>query len=645
MLAHAPEILRFARPVLDHSGDEVRYEMVDFENNIPVARQCLADGAEVILCHGGTGNAIVQALPDAAVAIARTDMDVIKTLQRAAAVARHIAFAVHEGEVHDVPEMEKLLDLRLHIVPYATLDEMRRGITDAWTRGLRVLIGGGVSSKFMESLGGVGFVIEPSTHSIQVALKRARALAAQRRLERARSADLNAIFRQVREGVVCVNSQGELVEVNQRACALLGIREADAPRALPALHEQLRLPAVLADREPRTDMLVRIGAAELLVTALPVTLHNGDQGAVALLTDVPSLQKINRKIGEAQYSRGFVARSGLDALRGDSPPMRELKRKILRLAPADAAVLITGETGTGKELVAAALHRESPRSAHPFVAINAAALPPTLLESELFGYEEGAFTGARRGGKMGLFEMAHQGTLFLDEVGEIDHALQLRLLRVLERREVMRVGGNRLIPVHVRLICATHRSLPQLAAQGAFRQDLYYRLSTLKIAVPPLRDRRSDIPAVLRPLLDALGRDASVFSPALLRRMEEWAWPGNVRELLAVVESYLWQLEGTKPDEALFEAILRENLLPLSPAGQGPPPLNPQADLRENLDAARLWYMRQAVRHCDDDRKKAARLLGISYTTLWRALQAEPQARAAGTDAAPAEASLPKAGR
>ena len=237
-----------------------------------------------------------------------------------------------------------------------------------------------------------------------------------------------------------------------------------------------------------------------------------------------------------------------NALIGAAPAMRALFRNIGRLAQAPLSVLVTGETGTGKELVARALHRESPRASRPFVALNTAAIPAELLESELFGHEAGAFTGATRR-HVGRFEQADGGTLFLDEIGDTPMPLQVRLLRVLAEGEFFRVGGRELIRVDVRVIAATHQPLQRLVDEGRFRADLMHRLDVVRLQLPPLRERRDDVPALAtRFLADAatsLGTTAKRLAPAVLARLQAHDWPGNVREL----ENLCWRLAALAPDD------------------------------------------------------------------------------------------------
>ncbi|HEY1071190.1 MAG TPA: nitrogen regulation protein NR(I) [Thermomonas sp.] len=269
---------------------------------------------------------------------------------------------------------------------------------------------------------------------------------------------------------------------------------------------------------------------------------------------------------------------GEPALVGQAPAMRELFRAIGRLAQVPLSVLITGETGTGKELVARALHRESPRAARPFVALNTAAIPAELLESELFGHEAGAFTGATKR-QVGRFEQANGGTLFLDEIGDMPAALQTRLLRVLAEGEFFRVGGRELIRVDVRVIAATHQPLETLVAQGRFRADLLHRLDVVRLRLPPLRDRREDIPQLATRFLAHAARtlqlpDKKLSTPAL-ERLREHAWPGNVREL----ENVCWRLAALAPGDTIGAADLAL-ALPATAAG----PTQADADWTQALD-------------------------------------------------------------
>lgn len=233
------------------------------------------------------------------------------------------------------------------------------------------------------------------------------------------------------------------------------------------------------------------------------------------------------------------AKYSIDSILGDSQSIKEMKNTIYKLAESPSTVLITGESGSGKELVAYSIHQYSHRNTYPMICVNCAAIPENLLESELFGYTGGSFTGAKRNGSMGKFEAANHGTLFLDEIGELPLFAQAKLLRVLQEKEVTRVGGNAPIPIDVRVITATNRNLEQMVQDGQFREDLYYRLNILNINVPPLRDRKSDIPILIRHFLDKLSQThgiAKELSKSAEDVLIDYDWPGNIRELSNIIE-------------------------------------------------------------------------------------------------------------
>ena len=315
------------------------------------------------------------------------------------------------------------------------------------------------------------------------------------------------------------------------------------------------------------------------------------------------------------------AKHGINDLRGESAAMETLRQAVVLYARSPATVLIDGETGTGKELVAQAIHRESPRGLganRPFVAVNCGAIAESLLESELFGHEEGAFTGARRGGHAGLFEAANHGTLFLDEIGEMPLALQTRLLRVLEEREVVRVGGTRPVAVNVRVISATHCNLEARVREGRFRADLYYRLAVLRLSLPPLRARSGDIVALaewsLKHALAALGArphpNLHAEMAACAAVLQRYEWPGNVRELRNLTQRLALYL-AAEPLQALTPAFVlgvAPELAPVAPdAAPGPPAIGETVE--------------QVLERFGGRRDEAAAYLGISRTTLWRKLR------------------------
>ena len=320
---------------------------------------------------------------------------------------------------------------------------------------------------------------------------------------------------------------------------VVGKAPEEALRAYPALIQYLQ------GYQDAEDQVIALGDRRFLLT-----VNRMQEGpALSLLITLRPVESVQRHEATARqklYGKGFMARHQLDDIVGDSPAIQRSKHLARQYAASDASVLITGESGTGKEMFAQSIHNASSRWHHPFVGINFAALPETLAESELFGYEEGAFTGTQKGGKPGLFEIAHQGTIFLDEIGDASLSMQARLLRVLEEREIIRVGSSQVIPVDVRVISATNQNLPELIRQGRFRHDLYYRLCILPLRVPALRDHREDIPAIMQATgdLDCLDRNTLHRVSAYIAGLD-YHWPGNVRELKSALKYLGVMCRGT----------------------------------------------------------------------------------------------------
>jgi DNA-binding NtrC family response regulator len=314
-----------------------------------------------------------------------------------------------------------------------------------------------------------------------------------------------------------------------------------------------------------------------------------------------------------QYRQALQDRYGLGSLVGQSPQMVEIYKLVARVASLDTTVLIQGETGTGKEVVARAIHAASARAEHPFVVVDCAALPESLFESELFGHERGAFTGAHTA-RRGLFETSAGGTCFLDEIGELTPPLQAKLLRTLQERTIRRVGGNEAIAVNVRIVAATNRDLRKLVADGGFRDDLYYRLNVVTLPMPSLRERPGDVPLLAQHFLEkfahATGRPIKRLAPEALALLASYHWPGNVRELEHVIERAvaLSSADALLPDD--FPAHLRrapESGAQLPSAGM-------------TLEDVKRWYVTKVLEEAGGNKVRAAELLGIDRRTLYRIL-------------------------
>lgn len=397
-----------------------------------------------------------------------------------------------------------------------------------------------------------------------------------------------------------------------------------------------------ARKQPNPPQCIMMTAYGSAGTAAEARKH----GAYYFLTkplDLDEVELLLRRAAQArrleqenaQLSTRLQAAPGLDRMLGHSMQMQGIFNRISQVAPSTASVLISGETGTGKELVARALHNLSPRREKHFVAVNCAALSPQLMESELFGHEKGSFTGAVQR-RIGRFEEAAGGTIFLDEIGEIDMPTQVKLLRVLAERTIERVGSNTPIPVDVRILAATNRNLAEMVQEGTFRQDLYQRLNVISIHLPPLRERGEDLvlmaQAFLRDLCRENHKEEKSFSREALDALRAFSWPGNVRQLRTAVEhGVVMSRDQTIRPEDLPDYLLAP--APPAPSPENIPPL-PDFELAKlpslNLKWVEQHVIRLALQRAEGNRTIAAALLGINRRTLQRKL-AEPADESAGT--------------
>lgn len=437
--------------------------------------------------------------------------------------------------------------------------------------------------------------------------------------------ELQATINSVHYGIVTCDARGKVTHCNNPASSLLGLTEEkivgqDICTMLPrctTISKVLERKENAWEQEWKGNVQGRW--VHFVISGQPILGPSGSaDGGVFVLQDIKGVHRLVHQISgqEIEYT--------LDDIIGVSSEVEVLRQQIAAIAPSSSTVLITGESGTGKELVARALHALSPRRHKPFVAINCCAIPDTLLESELFGYEEGAFTGAKRGGKAGKFELANGGTLFLDEIGDMPMYLQAKLLRVLQERAIERIGGAHPVPLEVRVIAATNQDLEAKIRNNEFREDLFYRINVIPLFIPPLRERKSDILPLashfMRKYQKILRKHIQGIAPEFQETILEYEWPGNVRELENAVE-YAVNVE-TGP-------VLTRNSLPQrirDAIGQSNNGLLPAGDLsiERQVKSLETKLVRQAVQRYGldcDGKAQAAKALGVSRATFYRKLK------------------------
>ncbi len=441
------------------------------------------------------------------------------------------------------------------------------------------------------------------------------------------------------EGTIAVNRQARIVWINDKYAEKVGIRD---PRSVLGKEIEEVLPAsrlreVVQNGQPSMLDLMAFGDEHFVVTRIPLRDEDGTLvGALGfvLFDRARHLQPVMAKYNQLQTQLAAAQRELAKARRarytiagfiGSSAAAGEVKRQARRAAQLDATVLLRGETGTGKELLAQGIHNQSLRANGPFVAVNVAAIPESLVEAELFGTAPGAFTGADKRARAGKFELADGGTLFLDEIGDLPLPLQAKMLRVLQEQEVEPLGSNQVKALNVRVIAATHVDLEAKVAAGQFREDLYYRLNVLTLRLPPLRERREDLPVLIEHLLDDIasrsGQPPLELADTAQQLLQAQPWPGNVRELRNLLERAQMLSEA----EPLSAESLRTLLVnPLPAAAPAPAPVPMTGDVRplaDSMAAAERQAILAALAACNGNRTQAAERLGIARASLYNKLQ------------------------
>ncbi len=587
-----------------------------------VTQRLQQEGVDVIIARGGLALLILAAginIPVVEVVItgqdlARIFLDAreITGLERPRA-----AFIAFDNMVADVEIIARITKVDLTIYRLQTNEDIPVMIDAVADLGYDIILGGTKTVALAKKRGLRTALLQSGELSIKNAILEAQKIALGRQIEKEESGKFKALIDFSLEGIISVDREKLVQIINPAAQHLLNCSARETyGQPISALLDIPEIDRCIDEGKEIRGRVMQHDNLWLSLNLGPIIVNQTPIGAFITFQEISRIQEAEATIRNEVLSRKLYAKYTLDDIQGRSPQIMEAKRIAGEIARTDATTLIIGESGTGKELFAQGIHNLSDRRNGPFVAINCAALPPNLLESELFGYVEGAFTGATKKGKAGLFEMAHRGTLFLDEISEMDKYGQSRLLRALQEKQIMRLGGEKNIPVDVRVVAACNRNLPQLIEAGQFRQDLYYRLKVLVLNLPQLHKRRGDVEFLTRDFIKRYGHqykrrvDLTADAFAALARHP---WPGNVRELMHFIERLTVTARSPEVDA---DSVLRllddreyENLgLPISDT-----PVKKQAT-EDALILATLESNRYNI-------KKTASDLGMSRPTLYRKLR------------------------
>jgi PAS domain S-box-containing protein len=601
---------------------------------VTLARSLEHTDVDVIISRYGSAYLMMQANLDVPVIdiqisgqdLAQAFYDAKKSTGLAHPRLTYMAFG---NMANDILRLSKVLDIDLKVVKLRSSDDIYKALDQLSRDSLDVLIGGAAAVAYASSLGFTTQLVQSGDYSLRDAFSSAQKLLLARSSERTRTEEMRTIINAMREGIICVNKEKKIRFVNYGAEFFLQqpneklvghhIDEYSAKNKLlrdcmPFINDCLENGTKIIDK------ILKVDSLWINFNFLPIIVKEQTTGAAITIQDITQIQEMEIKIRNEVVTKKFIAKYHFEDILGNSPEIMEAKRMAQEFADVDTTVLISGESGTGKELFAQSIHNASKRANGPFVAINCAALPTNLLESELFGYVDGAFTGARRKGKSGLFEMAHRGTIFLDEISEMDPYGQSRLLRVLQERQVMRLGDDKYIPIDVRIIAATNKKLPRLVQRGKFRQDLFYRLKVLTVTIPPLRQREGDIIFLARHFLSHYvikhqrPHELDTSAEGLLT---SYNWPGNVRELRYFIERLI--ILAREP--LITETILQKYWEDRDDIDAQPIPSLMPAVQNLTPDCEEKLRILEALNENHSNISKTAAALSMDRSTLYRKLK------------------------
>jgi len=493
MLSSVIQNLRYTTP----PGVTIRIIDAFLEEAVTIANQIEAAGqVDVFVSGGGNARLLSGTVKKPLVEISVTGFDILHALKAARNYSNHVAVFAYREQIEHLEGALDVLAMQVKTVMYDSdrYPQVERVMDELLDEGIRTVIGSSLVFQTAQRRS-MNAVFIYSNDSVKRALDQAVQIATSNRQEADKTREIKTILDFTYGGIIATDRDGMVTVFNPTAEKITGIsRDKAVGRFIGGLFPHTRLSGLMHLHEPELNQIMSVGERRILTNHIPIRTDGVLSGAVVTFQDIATIQEAEANIRSKLFGKGFLVKPNLNDVHGRSAALQRAKNEATNYAASDATVIILGESGTGKELFARGIHSQSKRVNHPFVAINCAAFPETLLESELFGYDEGAFTGARKGGKQGLIEFAHHGTLFFDEIAEMPISLQTRLLRVLEEREVMHIGGEKIIPVDIRVIAATNKDLLGLVHAGLFREDLYYRLNVLILRMPPIRERSDDIP-------------------------------------------------------------------------------------------------------------------------------------------------------
>lgn len=585
------------------------------------------EGIEAIISRGPMVNLIRQKVSIPVIKCEPNAYDLLRAFSQAKNFSSNIGFINSWKIIFDKKVIEDILNLSIQTSRTCySKEDIYKEVEWALRQGLKVVVGGTVTYEIAPKHGIRCIKLLTSREAIAESFDKAKETVRVIQEKQAEAERFRIILDTDKNGIVSINENKIITLFNTTAQEMTGIsKEKIIGKSIDDFPFLSPMEDVLQHPENTNEDIVTLKNVKAVNNRVPIMVKEKVVGVVSTYQDITRLQETETRVRKELNKKGFTAKHSLNDIIGESQKIKVLIENAKEYAKKDSTILIFGETGSGKGILAQGIHLASSRRNGPFVSVNCSGLPENLLESELFGFEEGAFTGARRGGKQGLFELAHNGTVFLDEIAGTSLNLQSRLLKVVEEREVMRVGGDHVIPLDVRIIAASNKDLRREISLGNFRSDLYYRLNVLSLNLPPLRERKEDICLLFQNFLKSKGFSLKeievIFNKRFINELENYCWPGNVRELEHFAEKVAALCQGSS--SIRIKEMQNNLLIELQENEKVDCGINANKILIPlgTLEEMENEIIRVLYRKFYGSKLKLAKQLNISRTTLWKRLE------------------------
>lgn len=620
------EVDRLVREFLESYVDkDVEFRIVEGLRTeiLEEEKRKVIESADVVIAAGANAQIAAAAFQVPVLQFHITEFDYLIAVEKALKMGESSAVVTYKQPISkNISEYFSMAGRQVENIVYEDTEELQEALQNSRAD---IIIGATHAVEVGEKLNKKTVPIYPSHNCILETIAEAKNLAKELEKERKKNQYINALLQCNVNGIFLVDSLCRVIDFNQKATELAGVERGKLKYSyLDQILPTLKLNEFVWGSQQESMKMDKLGEREVFYNIVRLeNRHAQFDGAVIMvyyMEELKTQMKQREKEEKQRKEKGFRAKRSFSDIIGNSPALQICMEDARFYADSESNLMIYGETGTGKEVFAQSVHNQSKRKKEAFIAVNCAALPENLLETELFGYDEGAFTGGRKGGKKGLFELADRGTLFLDEIGELSPALQSRLLRVLQEGEIMHVGGERVIPVNVRIIAATNKDLEDAGATG-FRRDLLYRMNVLELNLPPLRERESDVVELFE-FFYKKKRDVSIYQVDLTKGVKQvltqYSWPGNIRELQNVCERFcLYLKQSARHNDSLMkkcliraigEERLRKNIL------------ETHSFEAKGVTAGLVKALEITFSY---NREQIAKILGSSRTTIWRLTKEE----------------------